>query len=108
MKISLVFCSVTLAFLLAVCPDAITQPEQQHTKMVLIPAGAFEMGSTDAEAGGSDEQPVHTVYLDAFYMDMYEVTNAEYAAFLNAQGKHTDGEIRWFDLGDSESDIDNL
>ena len=66
MKSSLVFCSVTLAFLLAVLaqqrPDARTQPEQQHAKMVLIPADAFEMGSTDAEAG-SDEQPVHTVYL---------------------------------------------
>ena len=111
MKISLVFCSVTLAFLLAVLAqqslDAIAQREQQHAKMALIPAGTFEMGSTDAEAG-SDEQPVHTVYLDAFYMDMYEVTNAEYAAFLNAQGKHTDGEIRWFDLGDSDAHIEHV
>ena len=73
--------------------------------MVLIPAGEFQMGSKGAEAG-SDEQPVHTVYLDAFYMDKYEVTNAEYAVFLNAKGKHVEGEIRWFDLNDSDARIE--
>ena len=49
--------------------------------MVIIPAGEFEMGSNDDEAGG-DEQPVHTVYVDAFYMDKYEVTNREFKEFL--------------------------
>ena len=49
--------------------------------MVLIPAGEFEMGSDDADAGG-DEGPVHTVYVDAFYMDKYEVTNLEFKEFL--------------------------
>ena len=49
--------------------------------MVFIPAGEFEMGSNDKDAG-SDEQPVHTVYVDAFYMDKYEVTNLEYKQFL--------------------------
>ena len=43
--------------------------------MVLIPAGAFEMGSTKYD----DEKPVHTVTLDAYYIDQYEVTNAQYA-----------------------------
>ena len=51
--------------------------------MVLIPAGSFLMGSEDEEAQ-ADEQPVHTVHLDAFYMDTHEVTNAEYKAFVNA------------------------
>ena len=51
--------------------------------MVLIPAGSFEMGSEDAEAD-DDEQPVHTVHLDAFYMDKYEVTNAQFKAFVDA------------------------
>ncbi len=40
-----------------------------------IPAGEFLMGS---EVGYSDEEPVHTVYLDAYYIDQYEVTNAAY------------------------------
>ena len=51
--------------------------------MVRIPAGTFEMGSTDAFAD-DDEQPVHTVHLDAFYMDEYEVTNAQFKAFVDA------------------------
>ena len=51
--------------------------------MVLIPAGSFEMGSNDA-AANDDEQPVHTVRLDAFYMDKHEVTNAQFKAFVDA------------------------
>ena len=49
--------------------------------MVLIPAGEFEMGSNN---GAANECPVHTVYLDAFYMDTHEVTNAQYKAFVDA------------------------
>ncbi|MCY3744087.1 MAG: formylglycine-generating enzyme family protein [Candidatus Poribacteria bacterium] len=49
--------------------------------MMLIPAGEFEMGS---HTGKNNERPVHTVYLDAFYMDIYEVTNAQYKIFVDA------------------------
>ncbi len=49
-------------------------------EMVLIPAGEFEMGDPFNE-GDPDERPVHTVYLDAFHMDVYEVTNAQYKKF---------------------------
>ena len=59
-------------------------------KMVLIPAGEFSMGVYHHEIGDSDAKPVHTVYLDAFYIDKYVVTNAQYAAFLNKHGKNTD------------------
>ena len=52
-----------------------------YTSMVLIPAGGFQMGSND---GDKDEKPVHTVYVDAFYMDKYEVTNAQYKGFVDA------------------------
>lgn len=48
--------------------------------MVLIPAGEFQMGSND----NTDEKPVHTVYINAFYIDKYEVTNAQYKAFIDA------------------------
>ena len=51
--------------------------------MVLIPTGEFQMGSGESD----DEQPVHTVYIDSFYMDKYEVTNAQYKAFVNANPK---------------------
>ncbi len=55
-------------------------PNLEH--MVLIPAGEFQMGSDDDEAYG-DEHPVHTVYLDAFYIDKSPVTNAQYKAFID-------------------------
>lgn len=57
--------------------------------MVLIPAGEFQMGSN----AGADEQPVHTVYIDAFYMDKYEVTNAQYKKFLDANPSWRKGRI---------------
>lgn len=51
--------------------------------MVLIPAGEFLMGS---DKGESDELPIHKVYVDSFYMDVYEVTNAMYKKFIEAKG----------------------
>ena len=48
--------------------------------MILIPAGEFQMGSND----NTDEKPIHTVHIDAFYIDTYEVTNAQYKAFVDA------------------------
>ena len=59
-----------------------TKPETPEG-MVLIPAGSFLMGSEDEDAD-DDEQPVHTVHLDAFYMDTHEVTNAQFKAFVDA------------------------
>ena len=60
-------------------------------EMVLIPAGSFEMGDSFNE-GHSDELPVHTVYVSAFYMDRYEVTKAlwdEVATWAAANGYDT-------------------
>ncbi len=51
--------------------------------MELIPAGAFKMGGSDDEAF-QDELPVHDVYLDAFYIDKYPVTNAQFKEFVDA------------------------
>ena len=57
--------------------DPISWAGDVDVNMVLIPAGEFVMGGNDNQAR-SDEKPVHTVYLDAFYIDTHEVTNAEY------------------------------
>ena len=57
---------------------------KKETPMVLIPAGEFQMGSDTGEA---DEKPVRTVYVDAFYMDKYAVTNADYKKFVDANPK---------------------
>jgi len=51
--------------------------------MVQISAGTFQMGDSFTE-GYSNERPVHTVTLSPFYMGKYEITNAQYCAFLNS------------------------
>ena len=51
-------------------------------EMVLIPAGEFQMGNNDY----SNEKPEHTVYVDAFYMDVHEVTVEQYLQFVRATG----------------------
>jgi len=47
--------------------------------MLLIPAGEFQMGSTEDAA---NEKRVHRVSLDAFYLDTYEVTNKRFQTFV--------------------------
>jgi eukaryotic-like serine/threonine-protein kinase len=49
--------------------------------MQLVPAGKFSMGSNEAQ---DQAKPVHGVYLNDFYMDKYEVTNALYKACADA------------------------
>ena len=53
------------------------------TDMMFIPAGEFQMGSHGEEENG-DEMTTHTVYLGAFFIDKYPVTNSQYQLFLDA------------------------
>jgi len=56
------------------------------TGMALIPSGCFDMGDAFNE-GNSEELPVHDVCVTSdFYMDIHEVTNAEYTACVSASG----------------------
>jgi formylglycine-generating enzyme required for sulfatase activity len=71
--------------MIAATGTAIPPPEQLTDKygvtMRLVPAGDFIMGS---DTGLADEQPVQTIYLDAFYIDKYEVTNVLYRECVEA------------------------
>jgi eukaryotic-like serine/threonine-protein kinase len=49
--------------------------------MLYVPAGEFAMGSNE---GGEDEMPVHTLTLDAFWIDRTEVTNAQFRKCVEA------------------------
>jgi len=54
--------------------------------MILIPAGEFQMGSRYDTIGNTATRPMHAVYLDAFYMDVHEVTLEQYNQFIRATG----------------------
>ena len=54
--------------------------------MALIPAGDFRMGSESGTFFNASTVPAHTVYLDAFYMDVHEVTIGQYNHFVRATG----------------------
>jgi formylglycine-generating enzyme required for sulfatase activity len=80
--------------------DSVSKPADKHdaTAGRLIPAGAFIMGSNKTDTTGKqqeyglvkplflDEHPEHRVELPAYYIDTYEVTNAQYKQFVRATG----------------------
>jgi len=79
--------------------------ETDGMEMVYVPAGEFEMGSNN---GDSDEKPVHTVFLDAYWIDKCEVSNAQYALCVAAgdctKPKYTDSYTRSSYYGNPEYD----
>jgi formylglycine-generating enzyme required for sulfatase activity len=62
-------------------PAPVTAADSLHAGMALIPAGEFVMGTP-----GGHYDPAHTVFIDSFYIDVHEVTNAQYAAYCEATG----------------------
>ncbi|MBC8255857.1 MAG: formylglycine-generating enzyme family protein [Candidatus Marinimicrobia bacterium] len=56
-----------------------------YADMILIPSGTFEMGNPASHID-DDNVPVHSVTIDSFYMDQYEVTVGEFNNFLEATG----------------------
>ncbi len=67
--------------------------------MVYVPGGIFEMGSL----ADTEQFDPHTVTLDAFWIDQTEVTNAQFAAFLNDQGNQKEGGVTWLEVEQMEN-----
>lgn len=61
------------------------------TGMVWIPGGEFRMGSNDA-LSWNDEKPPHQVFVDGFWIDEHEVTNRQFAEFIQATNYVTTAE----------------
>jgi len=81
------WCLMIIAILLTGTPCAATAAEElmiekDPVEMVIIPAGPFIRGSAPGE-GRLDEQPRRKIYVNAFAIDKYEVSNAHYLKFLD-------------------------
>jgi formylglycine-generating enzyme required for sulfatase activity len=70
--------------------------EVSSREMVHFSAGEFEMGSPD-DIGKKNEHPKHKVYLNAFYLDRFEVTFADFEAYLAAHLKKYPTITGWVD-----------
>ena len=79
--------------------QTVTAGKKNPDNMVWIEGGTFNMGA-DNEQGRQDEYPKHPVKLNGFYMDITEVTNEQFAAFVKATGYITTAEkdVKWEDL----------
>ncbi len=75
------------------------QENSTHKNMVFIKGGTFDMGADNNQAN-QDEYPKHQVTVSSFWMDVTEVTNAQFAAFIKATNYITTAEknINWEDL----------
>lgn len=71
---------------------------------VFVPAGPFVMGSTTTK----DEQPVHTVTLQAFWIKQTEVTNAEYGRCVTAKACTPPTNQRWSDPAFASHPVTNI
>jgi formylglycine-generating enzyme required for sulfatase activity len=83
-------------------PNKLPVPNNAPNGMVWIPGGEFSMGCKVPSTGYcttatmnavNDAQPIHRVYVDGFWMDKTDVTNEEFAKYVNATGYVTVAEI---------------
>jgi sulfatase modifying factor 1 len=74
-------------------PNKNPAPTKSPTGMVWITGGEFSMGAQDPPEmnmvgmqATTDSRPIHRVYVDGFFMDKSDVTNAQFAGFVKATG----------------------
>lgn len=67
----------------SLAPRIVMRSDTNTEGMVWIPAGAYLMGG-DNEQAAADEYPKHPVTLNGFWIDVTEVTNAQFRKFVEA------------------------
>ena len=69
------------------------------SEMVYVKGGTFTMGCTSEQTDcGGDEKPAHEVTISGFYMSKHEITNQQFAKFLNEKGNQEEGDVEWINL----------
>lgn len=66
--------------------NEVVKPVLVEQEFILIPGGEFTMGQVPSEGQKYIDDHAHTVRVDSFFIDKYEVTNAQYIAFCEATG----------------------
>jgi formylglycine-generating enzyme required for sulfatase activity len=87
--VQLVPASISISLYLDFSDQDFAEINPPISEMVTIPAGNFQMGCDPAHNGGFScnewwELPLHTIYLDTFSIDNFEVTNAQYSQCVEA------------------------
>ena len=80
---------VYLPVLMRVEPTPTPTPRPDNVEEILIPSGTFQMGCdqrNQTEVCWNDQLPLHTVYLDEYYIDKFEVSNARYKKCVDEGG----------------------
>jgi len=93
-------CSLILSFIILTgchsrqdTPGGVAGNTAENGGMVWIPGGDFMMGTNDTDAY-EHERPAHRVRVDGFWIDVTEVTNAQYKKFVDATGYITVAETK--------------
>lgn len=101
--------TLTLVLLLTVIPAGHAFSDKHNPfepEMVPIPSGTFLMGCINPMPWHCypEEKPVHSVTIKTFEIGKYEVTNAQFVAFLNVVERRGTKSEPWFDTKDEDSD----
>ncbi|NIO70436.1 MAG: SUMF1/EgtB/PvdO family nonheme iron enzyme [Anaerolineae bacterium] len=96
-----------------ICPtqepvrETTTVSKKDGSVMVKVPAGDFCMGSRDSDDANADgdEKPMQSVRLEDFWIDKFEVTNEQFARFLNEEGNQEEDGVNWVNVEDEGSNI---
>lgn len=105
MKIQVIsFClGIVLLLLIGACKA--TKQQATTPTIILVEGGSFIMGT---DKGKEWDRPPHEVQINSFYIDQYEVTNADYCAFLNQHGNRKEGGTLWLDIESTDCPIEKI
>jgi len=91
-----------IAILVLSCVSARGAESKGEVEMVRIPTGEFLMGNND---GPEDERPQHRVKLGEFSIDRNQVTNSQFAQFLNTVGTQGPRSEKYYDVDDNDARV---
>ncbi len=71
------------------------QINELDTNLIFVEGGTMRLGN---KKGNIDEQPCKRIHINSFYLGKYEVSNKEFAEFLNARGNQFEKHFPWINL----------